>query len=472
MRSAGVDRKKIYMSSTNQVEQLCSLKNIYMKKLINYIIIAPVLFISCTEWLDIKADKKQVVPQSIDEIQALLDHSNRNNVNKVSPLLEVSSDNVFLIESQWNSKNRLEERNGYIWAVDILEGAFDQYWTNHYAQIYYANVVLEKAQKITIDNVQDQIKLNNIVGNALFLRSWAFYNLAQLYAKQYDPQTAATDKGIPLRLSSEIQQTVTRSTVLEVYNQIISDLLTSVELLPAIPVVQTRASKQSSYALLARVYLLMADYAEALKYANEALSISDILLDYTVIDDNLRYPFHLFNDEVIYHQTMPLTTFYISIDLLEMYEDTDHRKRLFFQQEGDYFTFKGSYSNSRAFFAGLATDEVYLIKAECLARLAKESEALVSLKYFLNHRDLNYTDDLNESNVLDAVLEQRRLQLLFRGLRWQDIRRLNKDESRQVTLVKKVGDKTYALPPTSPRFVFAIPDDVINRHPTIGQNQR
>lgn len=447
-------------------------KNKHMKKIINYMVIAPLLFISCADWLDIKADNKQVVPQSIDEIQALLDHSNRLNVNKVSPLLEVSSDNVFLIESQWNSKNRLEERNGYIWAVDILEGAFDQYWTNHYAQIYYANVVLEQAEKITIDNVQDRIKLNNAVGNALFLRSWALYNLAQLYAKQYDPQTAATDKGIPLRLSSEIQQTVTRSTVLEVYNQIISDLIASVELLPAIPVVQTRASKQSSYALLARVYLHMADYAEALKYANEALSISNNLIDYTAIDDNLRYSFQLFNDEVIYHQTMPLTTFYISQDLFDMYEETDHRKRLFFQKEGDYFTFKGSYSNSRAFFAGLTTDEVYLIKAECLSRLAKEPEAIVSLKYFLDSRYIDYTSDLNESNVLDAVLEQRRLQLLFRGLRWQDIRRLNNEESKQVTLVRKVGDKTYTLPPNSPRFVFAIPDDVIDRHPTIPQNQR
>tara|TARA_R110002033_G_scaffold36621_1_gene75228 strand:+ start:3737 stop:3916 length:180 start_codon:yes stop_codon:yes gene_type:complete len=49
---------------------------------------------------------------------------------------------------------------------------------------------------------------------------------------------------------------------------------------------------------------------------------------------------------------------------------------------------------------------------------------------------------------------------VWRGLRWQDIRRLNK-EGAGITLTRTLKGENYTLPPNDPRYIFPIPDDEI-----------
>lgn len=437
-----------------------------MKK---YLVLICLALVSCNDWLDIKSDKKQVVPSTLKDFQALMDHTNNLNRNSVSRLLEIMSDNVYLDEQAWNSKSNMEIRNAYIWASNILEGTMDYSWTFYYRQVYYSNVVLEELNK---SDHTDQVS-SKVRGSAYFFRAWAFFQLMQLYAPQYESQKAEELLGIPLRRSSNVDQPSHRATVSECYAQIIEDLRQAKELLPLLPEYQTRPSRQATFGLLAKVYLQMGNYSEALLNAKEALSIRGELMDYNLLDNSLRYPFESFNNEVIFYQTLNTTDFYINPDLYQLYMDNDLRKTLFFHPQGDYFIFKGSYSNSLTYFAGIATDELHLIVSECLARLSRDSEALDVLNYFISHR---YSRDdiplLDDQDILSEVLKQRRLQLVYRGVRWHDLRRLNLHPETQTTLKRDLKDHSAVLMPNEKRYVLAIPDDVIFNNPGMKQNLR
>jgi len=56
---------------------------------------------------------------------------------------------------------------------------------------------------------------------------------------------------------------------------------------------------------------------------------------------------------------------------------------------------------------------------------------------------------------------ERRKELIFRGLRWSDLRRLNMDTRFAVTLKRKVNNKEFLLLPKDARYTLQIPISVI-----------
>ena len=57
-------------------------------------------------------------------------------------------------------------------------------------------------------------------------------------------------------------------------------------------------------------------------------------------------------------------------------------------------------------------------------------------------------------------LKERRKELLFRGLRWSDLKRYNRDGAG-ISLERTVNGTTYTLPPNDLRYAIAIPEDII-----------
>ncbi|MGY6541709.1 hypothetical protein, partial [Vibrio parahaemolyticus] len=68
----------------------------------------------------------------------------------------------------------------------------------------------------------------------------------------------------------------------------------------------------------------------------------------------------------------------------------------------------------------------------------------------------------SNAEALDLILKERRKELVTRGLRWQDLKRLNRDGHFQQTLKRSIGENTYELPANDPRYVLPIPSYVIN----------
>lgn len=425
--------------------------------------------VACSEsFLDIKPDKKLVVPSTLDDMQALLDYFDVHNSN-LPGMAELSSDDYYILYDRWNTLSSPYMKNGYVWAKEIWEGSSSIDWNNRYKQIFYANYVLEGLEKTERDNDPDYY--DRLKGTALFHRAHAFYQLAQEFCAPYDKSTSNDGYGLPLRLTSDLNVHTDRATVRQTYERIVGDLLGAIDLLPENDTYKTRPVKAAANALLSRVYLAIQDYDKALTYAEATLGADYELINFNTLKTSAAFPMEQFNSEVIFHSQMtrytPLTNSRLITDstLYRSYVNDDIRKAAWFKPLSGGYTFKGSYCGSLQIFNGLAVDECYLAKAECLARKGSVSEAISTLNKLLitryktgSYAPVNVTD---QQEALSIILKERRKELLFRGIRWTDLRRLNLEASTAVTIYRNLNGTIYKLEPNSPNYILPVSDDVI-----------
>jgi hypothetical protein len=435
------------------------------------------MLLSCSKssFLDKKPNTDFVIPTTLSDFQALLDN---DAVMGQTPVLgELSADNFYLLDTFWQNLDS-KDRNTYIWAPDIFNGLGQQDdWNLPYQQVFYANVVLDGLSKVIADstNVQDWRTLK---GAAFFLRAYAFYNLAQVFAPVYDSLSAPTDLGIPLRLSPDISTASVRSTLQQTYQRILDDLDTAKNLLPSVVPFnnRNRPSKPAAFAMLARVYLSMRAYEPAGKYADSCLQLYSTLTDYNTLSTSANFPFTINEPEVIYQSSFLTSTDQVLVGiaaprcvvdsvLYSSYIPADLRKKIFYHlNNSGYPNLIGSYSGRVFPFSGLATDEAYLVRAECRARAGDKTGALSDLDTLLTTRWKTGSFSPFRANsaaeALDTILAERRKELAFRGLRWTDLRRLDKAGANN-TLTRILFGQTYLLPPGSRLYTLPIPPDVI-----------
>src|SRR5262249_43952737 len=101
-----------------------------------------------------------------------------------------------------------------------------------------------------------------------------------------------------------VNEPSTRVSLQKTYNQILSDLLASKQLLPISPLYTSRPSKVAAYAALARVYLSMEDYDNAFKNADSCLTLNNTLIDYSTLNPGSSTPIAIFNKETIFYARM------------------------------------------------------------------------------------------------------------------------------------------------------------------------
>lgn len=439
------------------------------KRTIFYFSLAVLAFttLSCKKFLDEKPDKKLTTPMSYKDLQLILDNEAFFNNNYPS-CGEVASDNYFLSDVDYNSLAAVQREN-YVWTPNF---ELASNWETPYISIYATNIVLDHIDKIKEKNL---VAYNTIKGSALFLRANAFFKLAQLFAPPYEESTANRELGIPLVLTSDVNAINRRSTLAETYRRILSDLRECARLLPSRSTIPTRPDKAAAYALLAYTYLITGDCEKSNEFSDSSLAIANELIDYNTVQ-NSNNPFSLFNVEVLFQARIvgstPLNPSRCRVDsvLLDLYSSDDLRRTLFFRQNPNgTFAFKGNYDGSGAnpnLFCGIAVDETYLIKAESLARLGDKDEAMRWLNKLLQNRwRAGSFEDLTAetaSEALDIILLERRKELAFRGgLRWTDLRRLNRDTNRQLTIRRVIDDEQHVLSPGDLRYTFLIPSKII-----------
>jgi len=443
------------------------------------------LFTACqSDYLEAKPDRALLVPTTLSDFQALLD--NNIQINKSTSLPLTGTDDITLTEAGYNNASNTN-KNAYIWAENLYDGEIQGDWSYPYVQVFYSNIVLDGLEKL---NEKDGLTYNAVKGAALFYRAFAFSQLVTSYSPAYKKSTADHEMGVPILLSSNINQKYDRGTSQQSYDQIISDLTTATSLLPVLAHNVYRPNRAASFALLARVYLCMGDYALSIKAADECIKLESRILDYntlmldpksSVIPFPKLFPINL-NTELLFNTGMAAFSFansattLINDEITNSYSANDLRKSAFIYDRGSgLYTFKGKYSGTTTPFSGLALDEVILTRAECYARLDKPNEALADLNMLLLKRYktgtfIPYTVN-NTVNVMKLVLAERRKELLFRGSRWMDLKRLNLEPDYATTITRVVNGKVYTLLPNSKRYVLPIPDEEIIVS-GIAQNQR
>lgn len=452
-----------------------------------------VILFSCNkEWLEAKPDKALALPNTVKDLQSLLDQT--NNVVQFNGLQnaldEQFAGDFYVTDNTWNSAS-LIERKAYTWAPDDLatDKGSNPEWNGAYERIFYTNVILERIEKITASTPNELKEWNQVKGSALFFRAYNFFDIARQFCKPFVKTTANTDLGIPLRLEADFNIPSVRSTVAETYGRILQDLKESALILPvATPIsdlYKCRPTRSAAHALLARVYLSMCEYDSAFLYADLTLQSYNTLLDYNIqtptatassISSSTTSSSTIarFNNEVIFHRVayswgMSLTSsMIVTPELLNLYSNSDLRVHAFFRVHASgNIVFRGSYDGSTTFFGGLTAGETLLIRAECYARQNEVGLALADLNTLYRKRWNNASGAYqnitaaNSNEALKKILLERRKELCFRTVRWTDLRRLNQDPDLAVTLARIINGQTYTLPPNSPLYVFPIPDNVI-----------
>ncbi|SEA52607.1 SusD family protein [Pedobacter hartonius] len=453
-----------------------------MNYLIKYGIFAICILLSSSckkSFLDAKPTSAILTPKTLNDLQGLLE--NDVELTKSTPALSqmASDDYIFTSYENWLSTNTPTERNSYLWAKDIYEGTkLIRDWSSGYSGIFYCNNVLEVLSTIE-QTPSNTAQYQMIKGWALFMRAYLLYDLVRNFSPTYDSATAAQDLGVPVPLKPEVDVLLGRASVQDTYQQILSDLAKATRALePTRPVNSNRPGRAAAYALGARIYLSMRLYKEAEGYADSALTISSKLIDYNTISKTALNPFEINNDETIFSTgailadytiitpTSANTRVTVNPELVNLYDPNDLRLTIFFRLNattGNLYVRRGYFLQSTP-YTGLATDEMYLIKAECLARRNLIPESLDWLNRLLINRFITGSfkpvRGLSQDAALQRILTERRKELVWRTLRWTDLKRLNK-EGANITLTRSLNGVTYTLAPNDLRYVFPIPDDEI-----------
>lgn len=449
---------------------------------------------ACSDWVDIKT-KGKLIPEETANYRYLM--NNTENFKYTLAYHDMASDDIYMYDEA--QQNAVYETDKFIpvytWADEIYtQSENDSEMNAVYQVIYNCNVVIDEVMGSKNGTQAEKLSIR---AEALVHRADAYLSLVNVYGVPYRAATAATDQGVPLLTTPRVEGSLPRASVERVYEQIIQDLNDAFEYLPDVPQYNFYPGKCAVYALKARAYLLMGNYAEAKANAVEALKLQSGLEDLNLYaGDAVAYPENLKDKEVILAK-MPRTTFSLSSysavdlvlsdDLLNLFDWDNDLRYLYFTRPmtelGVTYTgrvyhknhlYSNSYPKYESRSMGPSVPEMILIEAECWAREGETTEAMNILNTLRENRFLAGEDyTLSASTAKEAlghVLDERRRELMCHGLRWMDQRRLTNDPDFPTQTVTRVfKGTTYTLQPGAVRYTFPMGELYLEENPEIGQ---
>jgi starch-binding outer membrane protein, SusD/RagB family len=141
--------------------------------------------------------------------------------------------------------------------MDANNGMIARYWPEFYNIVSSQNAAIFGVGQITADAT---VK-NMLIGEARFIRAFAYYNLVRLFGDIPHIEEFVTDP--------DAVKTISKTPEAEVYQKIIADLLFAKENLPDKHTadVRSRATKGTAASYLAQVYLTIGDFSKAAEEA-------------------------------------------------------------------------------------------------------------------------------------------------------------------------------------------------------------
>lgn len=459
-----------------------------MKQLIyTCVLMCCVMCSSCNDYLDI-VPKGNKIPTTLADYEALLRDEYTIGQTSISNALYLLND-YYVTVSNLNSPTLT--RANYMWdeTADriLLNNADESTYYQLYAAISSCNLIIENVPSATEATDAERAE---VIAYAKVIRSLCYFVLANYYADTYDAATAGEKRSVPLITSANINAPSQQVTIQAIYDFIIQGVQEAIgEGLPEQSMTVIHPNLGAAYALLARVYLQMQNYSEALNYANLALEQNDQLYDWNAYYDEHRSTIENPED----YTGLPTPTDYsyvenyyfrcgngspnyttnelnIPVERAERFEEGDarflSRWKLYSQNQDTYYRGVGNgYFN----WGGLTTTEVYLIKAECQARLAQGGDFTEAMNTLNAVRQTRIRPEvyqpLTVSTLAEAIELIRRTkdnELIFSIVPFADARRFNQEGTYARTMTKTYGGETYTLRPDSHLWTMPFPAGAIN----------
>lgn len=358
-----------------------------------------------------------------------------------------------------------------IWSKDQLydNGQVTSTWIDSYETINILNSVTSN-----LGLLEDEDR-SRVEGEARLIRGMIYFELVRLFAAPYQAGQVNDQAGVPLVLTptSEINESsnVPRESVDAVYNQIIEDLTLARDLLDEVnPVRSFYVNSMVASAVLSRVHLQRGEYEEARDEASRVIESENYSLR-SSFSDVFNQPENTTEDIFTMQNsaqdgTNSLFTFYSAssrgdIDInqqhLDEYETGDDRLNLFYEDPDEGVIRSGKWNRAVDDQVNLIRlAEMYLTRAEANFRLGEEigDTPLNDINLVRNRVNL---DPLDTSELnLEAILKERKLELMFEGNLLHDIKRTQRN----------VGERPF----DDPKLVLPIPQREIDSNPNICQN--
>lgn len=389
-------------------------------------------------------------------------------------------------------------------------------WKSPYIVIGRANRIIAAAEGGALsDAAEAKATIDQYAAEAKVLRALAHFDLVRIYGKPYTEDQGAS-LGVPLVTEVlESNAKPARSTVAEVYTQVVKDLTEAISSNAlATETEPGYVSVWGAKAILSRVYLNMGDYANALSVAEDIIknsgasgaalwtrdqyfkawdastpNESEFLFRLNVAgstDNNDLNGIGNLQQREGYKEMVATKKF---VDMLTS-DPEDVRNDMFLpataaKEVATYGTNKVYLNKLRGQGGNLRNvtivpiirlSEVYLTAAECAFRNNDKTKAVEYLNDLVKNRTTTEASLATVDNItLERILIERRKELIGEGQRYFDALRNNETITRYTSEADKGWHKTLSKEAQSFnrdyfKAIAAIPQAEINANPNIKQN--
>lgn len=367
--------------------------------------------------------------------------------------------------------------NLYGQTFDPSNGEIGNWWNSSFVLVNRANDVIKNVPNIPMDVA----RRNNIIGNALFLRAMAYFDLVRSFGSVPLILNPTTDLG-------NIKPN--RTPIPAIYAQIIEDLkfaeanCVAENLIPASA--KGRVSTGAASALLAKVYLTKAttaakeatDYTNSLAASNKVITATSVygLVSYADVFDvtkenNKEHIFAVQFDlppsvgNIVVRMHLPAGlngtgSFVVEKAFEDSFLPADIRKALTLRKEtltsqyAYYLKFSDplrQVNNARNNVLILRFSDVLLMQSEALNEInpadANKLTGINAVRLRANLPAYVLADVASRDAFVDALVKERAWEFSLEGHRRFDLLRLGRYKQRQLAVFNRtVADKYLLLP--------------------------
>lgn len=433
------------------------------------ILLVVVLFVmitSCSDFIDVDAPKTQIVSETVFQTQASASSAIRGiyslmmtNTSFTRGGLEeyigTASDELISYSS---SANRVQFYQNSI--TPINTDVLTVFWGEAYKYISNANVIIRSLENSTIPETEKRA----LLGEALFIRAFCYFYLANLFGDV--PYLTTSDYEANAEASRVAYSTVMLNIQL--------DLEAAQEMMPddfALGMGERiRPNRDAAIALLARIYLYRKEWVKAEQASTELIDNTEI---YSLQAD-LSQVFVANSSEAIWqlkpvvpNSGAPQASIFVltaapngfsrrvSIrdELINSFEANDERKSLWtktFSNSSGAWNYINKYTTTNSpveYSMIFRIAEQFLIRAEARAEQDNFEGARDDINTIRSRAGLDVITYNTKSELLDAVLQERRVELFGEGgHRWLDLKRTGRIDA-VMSAIKSQWQSTDALLP-------------------------
>ncbi len=447
------------------------------------------LFSGCSKILDVNPETGMTVSAKHFKDFKELINSKQFMISNLD-IGNMMSDDVLLFQySTYSNDISFYQKRAYFFMDPFWQTAsVDEIYESLYGFIAQCNMIIKEVPNLSEGTAQER---DQLIAQAKIHRAYFYFQLVNLYGRNYNASTANSDLAVPLVLNLDPNQLPSRASVADIYALIEQDLndAYATETLPMLSADIQYPGRIVAFALLAKVHLQKGEFEKAETFAKATLEQNSNLIDYAYLDSTkVAFPSSLLllstQPELIFPKVAEdgiITTYagnlQLSKELSALFEASDLRVKNFYTNMGSYKVYKSANtSNGRVvrYRNSIGVPEMMLIAAECEARKGAIASAMNRVNAIREKRfyskDFKKLSATTASEALQHVLDERRRELVCVGsTRLFDLKRLAIVNGKPDTIKRwnDNGSLAQEIPTNSDKLIVPITPKVLTFNPNL-----